>query len=74
MNNTNDVATWWPRIGVDLDAAMSGAEDVLEDLSDPAADLDSPGAGGMEAADYALPPGVYTRFSQSCRGATSSRP
>jgi hypothetical protein len=44
MNNANDMATWWPPIGADLDAAMSGAEDVLADLSDPAVDLDSPGA------------------------------
>ncbi len=40
MNNTKDTATSWPRIGGDLDAAISGA-------------------GGMEATDYALPPGLH---------------
>jgi superfamily II DNA or RNA helicase len=63
MRNTNDMATSWRRIGMDLDAAMSGAEDVLEDLSDPASDLDSPGAWGMEATDYALPPGLHPVLS-----------
>jgi superfamily II DNA or RNA helicase len=63
MRNTNDMATSWRRIGMDLDAAMSGAEDVLEDLSDPASDLDSPYTGGMEATDYALPPGLHPVLS-----------
>ena len=40
MNNTNDMATLWPPIGMDLDAAMSDAEDVLGGLSDPAIDVD----------------------------------
>jgi superfamily II DNA or RNA helicase len=63
MRNTNDMATSWRRIGMDLDAAMPGAEDVLEDLSDPASDLDSPYTGGMEATDYALPPGLHPVLS-----------
>jgi superfamily II DNA or RNA helicase len=64
MRNTNDMATSWRRIGMDLDAAMSGAEDVLEDLSDPASDLDSPYTGSaMEATDYALPPGLHPVLS-----------
>ncbi len=58
MNNTNDTATWRPPIGTDLDAAMSGVEDVLGDLPDLDIDVDSLGAGVMEASDYALPPGL----------------
>ena len=63
MNDTNDMATWRSPIDVDFDSATPGPEDVLGDLSDPTTDVDSHGAGGMEATDYALPPGLQPVLS-----------
>jgi superfamily II DNA or RNA helicase len=57
------MATWWPPIGIDLDTAMPGAEDVLGGFSDPAVDVDGLGARGMEATDYPLPPCLHPVLS-----------
>jgi len=59
MNKTNDAAACWPPIGIEIDEALAGTEDVLGDLTEAAVGADSPETGGMEAANHALPPGVH---------------